>query len=872
MPLSGRFLPFLILLLSVKAIAIPIGPALPGRLPPEVVPVHYDMAVDPDAARLTFSGSETIAISVLRPTRTIVMNAADLAISKAVLDGRMRPIDMRLDRQAETLTLQFARPIPAGPHRIAIDFAGKIYQSAAGLFAVDYKDGAADKRMLVTQFEATDGRRFAPMWDEPGRKATFTISVATPRGQSSFSNMPIAATGPGPDGKTWVRFQQTPKMSSYLLFFGQGDVERRTRMVGKTEIGVITRRGVGDQGQYALESASRLLTFYNDYFGTPYPLPKLDMVAAPGSSQFFDAMENWGGILYFDKVLLVDPKSTGESQRQLIFSDIAHEMAHQWFGDLVTMGWWDDLWLNEGFASWMENKASDALNPDWHVAAQTAAFARQTGINNDARASTHPIVQRITNVDQLTAAFDAIAYSKGEAVIRMLEGAVGPDRFRAGIRSYIAHHAYGNTATDDLWAEISRAAGRPVKPMMDSFTRQPGVPLIKVSKPACREGALQLSLTQARYGTDEASRKPLAWIVPVTWAGIGAGAGKNEADVLAAHPTAVGVPGCEPSLVLNPGQLGYYRTLYSAPHFDALTARFGRLDLTDQVGLLADTIALGTGEYAPLERYYRLIDQVAPDADPLVWRVIAAQLDGINGVTEGDPAQAAFQTRAHALLAPQFARVGFAPHQNEPADIAQLRETLIGTLGKLGDPQVIAAARQAVEGGLDAIPAATRSPVVGVYGRSAGAQEWERLHQAARVARNPMLARTYWIALGQARDPMLAQKALDLVFSDEPTVPNRANLLRAVSGEHPAMAFDWAMAHADAVNALVEKSSQPGFIVSLAAGSGDLALAERVRAYADRALPAEARQGAVKAITSIQNRAHMRKVEVGPAAAWAASH
>jgi len=869
---SGRFLPFLIVLLSAKAAAAtPVGPTLPGRLPPEVVPVHYDMKVDPDAGHLTFAGSETITISVLRSTRTIVMDAADLTIGRALLDGGSAPMRISFDAKVETVSLTFARPIAPGTHRIALDFAGKIFQSAAGLFAVDYKDGAADKRMLVTQFEATDGRRFAPMWDEPGRKATFTISVATPKGQSSFSNMPIASTRPGPDGKSWVSFRQTPRMSSYLLFFGQGDVERRTRMVGKTEIGVITRRGVGDQGQYALDSAARLLTFYNDYFGTPYPLPKLDMVAAPGASQFFDAMENWGGILYFDKVLLVDPKVTGETQRQQIFSDIAHEMAHQWFGDLVTMRWWDDLWLNEGFASWMASKATDALNPDWHVAAQTAAYPHQIGINNDARASTHPIVQRITSVNQLAAAFDSIAYSKGEAVIRMLEGAVGPDAFRAGIRRYMADHAYGNTATDDLWSEIAKAAGRPVKPMMDSFTLQPGVPLITVSEPLCRNGALRLAFSQGRYGIDAASRKPQSWIVPVTWLGAETGRGKTEVDVTAVRPVQVAIAGCD-APVINPGQFGYYRTLYSAPHFDALAGRFSKLALADQVGLLQDAIALGNGEYAPLERYYGLIDRVAVDADPLVWRLIAGQLQAMDDVIAGDAAQPAFEARARGLLAPQLDRVGLSPRKGERADVAQLRETMIAVLGRFGEPKVVEAARRMVEGDLDAIPAATRSAVLGVFARNATPAQWEMLHQKARGERNPLLARAYWLALSGARDPALARKALELVLSDEPTVPNRASMLVAVSGPHPELAFDWAVAHADAVNALVEKSSQAGYIVALAAGSGDLALVERVQAYADRALPADARQGAVKAITSIQNRAHMRKVELGPAAAWAASH
>ena len=867
MPMFGRAVLLLAIVLSAKVVAgVPVEPSLPGRLPPEVVPVHYDIAVDPDAAHLTFTGSETIMVSVLRPTRTIVMNAAELTIEKPLLDGVTAPANVAFDAEAQTVTLQFTRPVREGRHRIALRFAGKINQSAAGLFAVDYKDGARDQRMLVTQFEATDARRFAPMWDEPGRKATFTLAVATPKGRSSFSNMPVASTRPAPNGKTWVSFQVTPKMSSYLLFFGQGDVERRTRMVGKTEVGVITRRGAIDQGQFALDSAARLLTYYNDYFGTPYPLPKLDMIAAPGSSQFFDAMENWGAILYFDKVLLVDPKVTSESQRQLIFSDIAHEMAHQWFGDLVTMKWWDDLWLNEGFASWMAGKATDALNPDWHVAAQSAAYAHQVAINTDARASTHPIVQHITNVDELVAAFDAITYSKGEAVIRMLEGAVGPDKFRAGIRGYMARYAYGNTQTDDLWAEIGHAAGRLIKPMMDSFTVQPGVPLIRVSEPLCSDGAQHLSFTQARYGVDDVSRRPLSWIVPVTWQN----AGRHEIDVTAARPVEVTSPGCGAPPVINPGQLGYYRTLYSDRHFDALVARFGSLDLSDQVGLIADAVALGNGGYAPLERYFDLIDHISPDADPLVWRLVADQLQGIHELLDGEPVQAAFDKRARTLLAPQIGRVGVAARPGEAVGLTQMRESLIESLGVLGDPQVAQAARRFVADGLENIPGTIRTPILSVFARNATAQEWELLYRAARAERNPSLQRVYWLALGDARDEALAQRALALVLTDEMTVPTRSSLLRNVSLVHPALAFDWAVAHEQPVNALIEASSRTGFIVSLAGAATDPAVAERVRVYADRALPPQAQQPAIKAITAIQYRARLRQIDAAAAAKWGA--
>ena len=241
-----------------------------------------------------------------------------------------------------------------------------INTQAAGLFALDYAaDGAAQRRSLFTQFEAPDARRFFPGWDEPNFRTPYDLAVVVPAGQQAISNMPEAGREARPDGSTVVRFQTTPAMSSYLLFLAVGEFDRITTTAGGTEIGVVTRRGAGEQGRWALESSARIVPWYNQYFGTPYPLPKLDNIAGPGSSQFFSAMENWGAIFSFENILLVDPAITTEARRQAIFSVAAHEIAHQWFGNLVTMSWWDDLWLNEGFASWMATNATQALHPEW---------------------------------------------------------------------------------------------------------------------------------------------------------------------------------------------------------------------------------------------------------------------------------------------------------------------------------------------------------------------------------------------------------------------------------------------------------------------------------------------------------------------------
>src|SRR4051794_4881800 len=319
------------------------------------------------------------------------------------------------------------------------------------------------------------------MWDEPGVKSVFALSVDVPASQMAVSNMPVAGTTALPGGGQLVRFADSPKMSSYLLFLGLGEFERIHQMVGKTDVGVIVRKGDAEKGKFALDAAVKLLPYYNDYFDTPYPLPKLDLVAGPGNSQFFAAMENWGAIFYFDYAILIDPKLSTESDRQQVFITVAHEMAHQWFGDLVTMAWWDQLWLNEGFASWMETKATDHFHPEWNVWLSTQG-GQQGAMRTDSRAGTHPIITPIRDVFAASDAFDVITYQKGQAVIRMLEAYVGEDAFRAGVRNYIKAHAYGSGISDDLWAEVDKVSPRKITQMAHDFTLQSGVPLIRATE------------------------------------------------------------------------------------------------------------------------------------------------------------------------------------------------------------------------------------------------------------------------------------------------------------------------------------------------------------------------------------------------------
>ena len=844
-----RSLPLAVLLAATVS-----SPALAaGQLPGDVVPTAYKIDVVPDAKAMTFTGSESVAVEVKKATRQVVLNAAELKIARATFDGA--PVRFVQDEAKQTVTLMLPKAAGAGTHVLGFSWTGKINTSAAGLFAIDYptQDGGT-ARMLATQFEAPDARRFAPMFDEPAYKANFTLSTVAPAGQTAFSNMPAAAVTKQADGRTRYQFVASPKMSSYLLYLGMGDVDRKTVKAGATEIGVITRRGVVERGNYSLAAASKLLTYYNDYFGTPYPLPKMDMIAGPGSSQFFGAMENWGAIFYFEPTLLYDPQRSAPSAQQRVHTVVAHEMAHQWFGDLVTMRWWDDLWLNEGFASWMEGKSTGELNPAWNWEATGVATDRETAMALDATAATHPIVRPVETVEQISAAFDRITYEKGQAVIRMIEATLGEAPFRDGIRRYMAKYKYGNTVTDQLWAELEAASGRPVSQIAHDFTLQGGVPLVKLTGARCVGGRTQATLTQGRFALDAASKATQQWHVPLKLATVGG----EEADTIVhgAAPQQATVAGCG-TLVLNRGKGSYARVQYDAPTHDAIVRDYAKLDLVDRVGTLGDDFALALSGDQPLRLWAATSGAVGAGADPLEWSVVAGEAATLRGLYGGTPLGARLDTRTVAWLGPVLQRVGYAPKAGESAATANLRETLIALLGRAGDPGVAAEARRLVPqlaGNPDALPAATRDALLGVYAANATAAEWQQLLALTKAERDPALRNRYVRLLGSARDAGVARQALALTNGGELTDPQKADLLGAIAGAHPELAFDHAAANWKTVSGWLEASSRATFGLRLASYSNDPATPAKVRAFAKANLPAGAQDQAEKTIATMEAR------------------
>ena len=860
-----------------SAVAQPaVVDAVTTQLPRNVRPSHYTIEVTPHAEAMTFDGKARIDIEVLEATNTVVLQAVDMTFANSLLisaKGKPMVAKVSVDAQAQTATFAFDKPLAPGKYVLSTDYTGKIGTQANGFFALDYTTASGKQRALYTQFENSDARRFIPSWDEPNYKASFDLSVLAPAAQMVVSNMPAKTSADVGGGLKRTTFATTPKMSTYLLFFSMGDFDRSTLKTDDgVEIGVIAQKGKVEQAHFALEASRDVLREYNDYFGVKYPLPKLDNIAAPGRSQFFSAMENWGAIFTFESSLLFDPATSNVNDKQRIFTTAAHEIAHQWFGDLVTMRWWDDLWLNEGFATWMEGRTSRKLHPEWDADNVDAAFTSRGPMGGDAFVTTHPIVQHIATVEQASQAFDGITYGKGSAVISMLEDYVGEDAWRSGVRSYVAKHAYGNAVTDDLWAEVEHAApGKQFVQVAHDFTQQPGVPLIKVSS-VCSSGNTVLSLEQGEYTVDRPDKQPLRWHVPVS---VRSGDGQT-ARVLVDGSATVSVPGCAAPVLVNAGQKGYYRTLYAPQQFKALAASFAKLPVVDQMGVMLDAGALAAIGLQPEADSLDLAMQVPRNAAPELWQSVAGSLGGIDDMLKGNAKrQAAFRKFALAKLAPKFEQLGWDNRDGDSSSTKQLRSSLISTLGALGDAKVQAEARRRFDAFLTdpkSLSPDLRRTVFSMVARNADAAMWERLHTLAKQEKSSMLRDQYYGLLAAAKDKTLAQRALDMALTDEPGATNGASMISTVSWEHPDMAFDFAVAHREQVNKLVDTTSLARYYPGLGNAARDLAMVDKIKAFADKYIAATSRRDAEKVMAGIQTRVKLRAQRMPQVDAWLKQH
>lgn len=808
-----------------------------------VTPSHYDIAIVPDDQALTFTGTVDITIDVIRTTPDITLNADGLEFDSARLDGKLSgttSYDAKLGRA----TVHFAAPIGVGTHTLAIAYHGKLGQATNGIFAMNYDTPSGKKRIIATNLEPAYARKVFPGWDEPGRKATFTVTVDAPKDQMAISNMPVATSVAISPTTKRVTFAESPKMSTYLFFLGVGDFERIHQKVDGVDVGVVVKRGDTAKGAYALEQATTLLHWYNGYFGTPYPLPKLDLIAAPGGLEG-GSMENWGAIFYSQDDLLFDPKLSIEEDRQWVFLVVAHEMAHQWFGDLVTMNWWDNLWLNEGFARWMQTYVADALHPEWETGIK-AQSVFESGKDADSVPSTHPIVQTVTTANQAQEAFDSITYDKGAAVITMLNTYIGQDAFKTGVQRYMKAHPYGNAVDADLWSVMQQVAGKPILKIAHDFTAQEGLPLIRVT-----EAANRLHLAEDRFYLSGPPARPAGqkWDIPLTIAPVG----KNGTSILL--DGTADVAGAAGDLV-NAGQTAYARVLYPQAMIDVLAAKIPAMRPVDQIGLLQDATALGIAGYAPASNILEIAAGVPASADPVVWQRIVRKLGFIDSNYSDTPQRAAFRRYAITLIEPALATLGTTPKAGESANAAIARAELTEMLGGLGDNAIVAKAKALVEQG-GGTPAEQRSALT-VAAKYADPAFFDMLLARARATNDPLEKLHLYIALAGVEDPALAKRMIDIALSNEVPAGSNINVLAPIALAHPDLAWSDIVPRLDAPEAGIDQRMRRLVVGFIAGLSSDLDRIADIQAYAEKNIPEDAREPIKGSIASIE--AHHRIV------------
>ena len=760
-------------------------------LPKLAVPENYKLNFTPDLATATFTGEETIHIRVLQPTSQIVLNAAAINFQSAEITsgGATQTAKVTLDEPNETATLAVEQPLKPGAATIHIRYSGILGNDLRGFYLGKDEEG---RKYATTQFEATDARRAFPSFDEPAYKATFDVTVVAPQDLTVISNGKMISDTPEDGaGKHTVHFATSPKMSSYLVAVIVGHFEYVEGSADGIPIRVFSPQGRKEMGTYALEAAEHILHYYDQYFGIKYPYGKLDLIGLPDFSA--GAMENTACITFRESLLLLDPEHASVQTHKSVASVIAHEMAHQWFGDLVTMQWWNDVWLNEGFATWMSSKPLEAWKPEWQSQLDVVQDTVRA-LSTDSLTNTRPIHQEVDTPREIQGLFDAIAYQKAAAVLGMLEADLGPQTFQAGVNQYLKAHAYANAAAADFWGALAHASKKPVDKIMPTFVNQPGAPIVSVNN-QCAGNTTEVTLQQQRYfydrakfaaGTDE------LWEIPVC---LKSGAkdvahAAEKCVLLSQKEETFKLPGCATWVMANAGAKGYYRSSYQPSTVHALS-RDAESALTpaERIMLLADAWAAVRVGRESIGDYMALAEDLQSDRNPAVMRQLLAQLDYVNRylVDSGDRAQ--YQDWVRRLLEPAAKKLGLEPKPGENIEQKSLRSAVLRALGAIGkDPEVLTEARQQASQALEN-PSAADPELASVFfalaAENGDAALYDEVLASLKSAKTPEQYNRSLGTLADFTDPKLLQRTLDYAVS--PDVRSQ-DAMRLVSGvmQNPA--------------------------------------------------------------------------------------
>ncbi|MDB4965849.1 MAG: pepN 2 [Myxococcales bacterium] len=728
--------------------------AAPGRLPLEAVPERYALTLTPHLDSGTFDGAARIHLRVPKPTTTVTMNAAEYEVTRAEVAGAAATI--KQDPASETVTLTFARPLAAGSAELQIAWRGKLSDKLSGFYHAE----ANGQHYAFSDFEPTDARRMFPCFDEPALKARFTMTAVIDAAHVAVSNAPVVSSSVDPATKLkTVRFAETRPLSTYLVALAVGPLVEVHATSGKVPIRVWTVPGKAHLGKYALDAAAELLPFYEKYFGVPYPYGKLDLVAVPDFEA--GAMENAGAIFFRESALLVDEHGSIDHQRS-VTNVIGHEMAHQWFGDLVTMQWWDDLWLNEAFATWAENRADSVVHADW---SPWLAFhgGRDGALTVDAMKATHPIRMPVASPEQAHENFDSITYSKGAAVLRMIELWVGEPAFQKGVSEYLKEHAEKNATGEDLFRALAAASKKPVNEVAKNWFDQSGHPLV-TAKASCVDGKMQLDLAQE----PDARGGDTTWMIPLCTR---TPAGTECALMTQKKETRVVATSCQPWVLANAAGGGFYRVRYDADSLRALGAAAEKsLTPEERAGLAADAWALARDGRLPLADYLQLASGYRGESRRDVASELARRLGRVGHDIVADPEQGSWRRFVDTLFGPTLAQLGWAPKANESAEARRLRAVAIEALGEAGVPSVLQGAERELARYLadpKSIDPSLAGAMLRLAARKGDAARFDTYVARMKAAPSPEEHDRFMNALTDFEAPVLVDRALALTITPD---------------------------------------------------------------------------------------------------------
>jgi aminopeptidase N len=776
----------------------------PGKLPKTIAPRHYVIHLEPDESQMTVDGAEAVEIEVLKPTRQIVMNAGDMKIWNATLShsGAREKLNPQQDLNEQQVKFETAQDLRPGAYTLSFCFRSPINTESRGLFLQHYQSNGKTETILATQMRPDKARQMFPCWDEPAFRATFQLSVKVDKKTSAVSNMPdVAEEAVGTDKKI-VIFGRSPPMSTYLVSLICGRLDSIEDQVDGVKLRVFTIPGKAKLGAFALENERKLLTYYRDYLGIPYPLPKLDQIALP--QNFGGSVESWGAIVYDENLLLFDSLNSAAQAQEQIFATMSRAIAQQWFGDLVTMAGWNNRWLSESLSSWIAHKAEDRLHPEWRSWLRATAD-RERAMAQDERSDTRPIQPSIGRDQQVEDGFDNIVSWKGQYVIRMLEGFLGDEGFPNGIRLYLKQNQFSNATAANLWAALDKTSGRSVSQIVSPWLTQPGYPMIRVTA-ECVKSKQVVTLEQSRFTLEPAPGNEQQWIIPV---GILSTFNPHRPSyaLLDKITQTFDFPDCWGALNVNANDLGFYRVWYDPDLFAKLLREWDRLSEEERVDVVSDSWAMVISNRSPIATYLTLLESLEGETSYSVWHNILQALITIDRLEQGQPGRAAYQAYVCSLLNPLLERLGWYPNNDEELATKLFRTELIQALSIFGDRAVINQAFERFEQmrkDPNSLTPDLRGAVVAVVGRYSSETVYDQLHQLARDATLLEAKDDYYHAMECALDPKLAEKTLELAISQELSPAESASAFAKVAseGEHADLAWNFVKGRLD----LLEKN------------------------------------------------------------------